>query len=87
MLSVIITENKSKGFIRLDLSTFNLVLQPDLDKATFFSSEFSSELVIILKKARKAFKGYKFRVVTLDDSLVSDSRVLKKHFVDEEEDF
>ena len=79
MLRVIVSENISKCFVRLDKNTMNLVLQGDLSRATFFTDEFLSELYCILKRARKSFKGYRFRVVKIDDALVNPSMVLNKH--------
>lgn len=72
--------NGRVGFIRLDLSTLTLVLQSELLNATFFTSDFSKELRISLGKARKAFPGYNFKSVDIQECNVRGSRILKRHF-------
>lgn len=79
LLKVIITDNLSKGFIMVDSDTSNLILQKDLCNATSFSQEFSDDMYAVLCRARKSFEGHKFRVVSLDDSLVNSKFVLKSH--------
>lgn len=78
MLGVIITDNISRGYITLDFSTCNLVLQSDLSKATFFNLKLEEDISLVLKKARQSFKGYLFRVVYLDESLVDPNNIVSE---------
>lgn len=82
LLSVIVTsdKDKKKGFILVDLDTYNLILQPHLDRATFFTLDFSYELHLVLERARESFSNYSFVVADLDNILIDESKVLGKHF-------
>lgn len=79
MLSVIVSDNKEKRFVRVEDDN-RISLTDRLEMASFFSREFDDELSVILKRVRKTRKDRIFKVVKIDEALVDDDRLYDNHF-------
>lgn len=79
MLSVIVTDNKEKRFVRVE-DVNRISLTDRLEMASFFPREFDDELSVILKRVRKTRKDRIFKVVKIDEALVDSDRLYNNHF-------